>query len=149
MAQRTSRILSRLVMEVGGAGSTAESRACVALQAEYVEIAGFQQVRIRGSMRSMARFAAFRLDRLMLKNEWSLQVRVARETDSIPRSRRAKLFPDETSMGVMAVRTLNKPFVDPVVEGHVELRLHLQVAGVAELRLCFHEQELTCGGVVG
>ncbi len=82
-------------------------------------------------MRGMARFAAFWLDRLVLENEGSLFVGVARKADSIPRRRRAKLFPDETSMGVMAIRTLNKPFIDPVVEGHVELRLHLQVAGVA------------------
>ncbi len=107
----------------------------MALQAEHIKIAGLEQMRIWGTMRRMARFTAFCLDRLVFEDEWALLVGVAREADGIPRSRRPKLFPDETSMRVMTVRALNQPFLDTVVEGHVELRLHLQMAGVAELRL--------------
>jgi len=121
----------------------------VALQAEDIEVAGLEQMWIGGAMRRMARFAALGLVGLMFENEGSLLVDVASETDSIPRSRRPKLLSNEAAVGVVAIRALDKPFLDPVVEGHVELRLHLQVAGVAELRLCFHEQELVCGGVVG
>ena len=142
-------ILRRLIMEIRCPRSVAEGGARMALQAEDIEVAGLEQVRIGRAMRRMACFAAFCLDRLVLEDEGSLLVGVAREADSIPRRRRPKLLPDEPSMGVMAVRALNKSFLDPVVEGHVELRLHLKVAGVAELRLCFHQQEVIRGGVVG
>lgn len=111
----------------------------MALQAEDIEVAGLEQVRIGGAVRRMTRFAAFCLDGVMFENEGPLLVGVAREADSIPRRRRPKLLPDEPSMGAMAVRALNKSFLDPVVEGHVELRLHLKVAGVAEPWLCFHQ----------
>ena len=121
----------------------------MALQAEDVEVAGLEQMWIGGAMRRMARLAALWLVRLMFENEGALLVGVAREADSIPRSRRPKLLPDESAMGVMAIRAFDQPFLDSVVEGHVELRLHLQVAGVAELRLCFDEHELLRGGVVG
>lgn len=107
----------------------------MALQAEHIEVAGLEQVRIRRSMWRMARFAAFCLDRLMFENEGPLLVGVAGKADRIPRRRGPKLLPDETSMRVMAIRALHQSFLDPVVEGHVELRLHLQMAGVAEFRL--------------
>ncbi len=107
----------------------------MALQAEDIKVAGLKQVRIWGAMRRMARFTAFRLDRLVFEDEGALLVGVAREADGIPRRRRPKLFPYESSMGVMAVRALNQSFIDTMVEGHVELRLHLQMAGIAEFRL--------------
>lgn len=119
------------------------------LQAEDIEVAGFEQMWIGGAMRRMARLAALWLVGLMFENEGPLLVGVAREADRIPRSRRPKLLPDESAMSVMAIRAFDQPFFDTVVEGHVELRFHLQVAGVAELGLCFHEQELICRGVVG
>lgn len=121
----------------------------MALQAEDIEVAGLEEMWIGGAMRRMARFAALWLVGLVFENEGALLVGVAREADRIPRSRRPKLLPDEAPMGVMAIRALDKPFLDPMVKRHVELSLHLQVAGVAELRLCFDEEELVRGGVVG
>lgn len=109
----------------------------MALQAENVEIARLNKMRIRGSMRRMTRLAAFCLYRLMFENEGSLLVGVACEADSIPRRRRSKLLPDEPSMGVMTIRALHQSFFHPMVERHIELRLHLQVACVAEFRLSF------------
>lgn len=85
----------------------------------------------------MTSLAAFRLDRLMFENEWPLLVGVAREANRIPSRRGPKLLPDETSVGVMAISALHQTFFHTMVEGHVELRLHLDVARVAEFRLRF------------
>ena len=84
----------------------------------------------------MARFATFRLHCWMFENEGSLLVHVAREADAIPRCRRSKLSADEPAMRVMAVRAVHEAFLDAMVEGHIELRLLVLVAAVAELRLC-------------
>lgn len=97
----------------------------MALQAEDIEVAGFEQMWIGGAMRGMACLTALWLVGLMFENEGPLLVGVAREADRIPRSGRPKLLPDEAAMSVMAIRALDIPFLDPVVEGHVELRLHL------------------------
>ena len=51
-------------------------------------------------------------------------------------------------MLVMAVGALHQLFVHPVPEGFVELRFDFQVAGIAELGLALHEQELTLLGMV-
>jgi hypothetical protein len=52
-------------------------------------------------------------------------------------------------MWVVTIRALHKSFFHPVMKRHIELRFHLQMAGVAKLRLRFHEQELICVGVMG
>ena len=44
-------------------------------------------------------------------------------------------------MRIMAIAALHKPFVHAVMEGHGELRLLLQVAGVAKLGLGLDQQE--------
>lgn len=76
-------------------------------------------------MRRVARFTALGLDGLVLENEWSLLVHMACEADSIPRRGRSQLLPYESSMGIMTIRALHQSFLDTMVEGHVELRLHL------------------------
>jgi hypothetical protein len=48
----------------------------------------------------------------------------------------------------MTIRALHQPLFDFVMEGHVELRLGVSVALVAELRLCDGEQLLTHGAVM-
>lgn len=120
----------------------------MAFQAEDVEIAGLEQTRIGRAMRRVARFAAFRLDHWMFENERPLLVHVACETDGIPRCRGTQLLADEPAVRVMAIRALNKSFLDAMVKGHIELRFHFQVAAVAELGLRFCEKEVTCGGVM-
>ena len=42
---------------------------------------------------------------------------------------------------IVAIAALHKPFVHAMMEGHLELRLLLQVAGVAKLGLCLDQQE--------
>jgi hypothetical protein len=71
----------------------------------------------------MARLASFYLDDCVFENKWPLLVDVARKTDGVPRRRRSKLFPDETSVRVMAIRALHQSFFHAVVKGHVELCL--------------------------
>ena len=72
-------------MKVWCPGSSAESGSRVALQAENIEVARLNKVRIWGAMRRVARLTALGLDRLVLKDEGALLVHMARETDSIPR----------------------------------------------------------------
>jgi hypothetical protein len=49
----------------------------------------------------------------------------------------------------MAIRTLNESLFDSVVERHVELRLNLLMAGIAESWLRFSQEGLICHSVVG
>ena len=46
------------------------------------------------------------------------------------------------AMRIMAVGALDQSFVHTMVEGHIELRLLLQMARIAKLRLGFDEQKL-------
>ena len=119
------------------------------LQTENVEIAGLNQVRIRGAMRRMARNATLCLDRLVFENEWSLLVDVASKADRILSRRGAQLLSDETTMRVMTIHALHQSFFHPVMKRHIELGLHLQVAGVAKPRLSFDQQELIRHSLVG
>ena len=96
----------------------------------------------------MARFAAFRLDRLMFEYERSLFVRVARVADRISRCRRAQLLADEPAVRVMAIRALHESFLHPMVEGHIELRLLVEMTAVAELGLCFHQEKVIRAGMM-
>lgn len=135
MANRASLVLRRLIMEIRGPRSVAERGARVALQAEDIEVAGLEKMWIGGAVRRMTRFAAFRLDRLVLENEGSLLVGVARKANGIPRCSRPKLLPDEASMGVMTIRALHQAFLHTMVERHIKLCFLVQMAGVAEFRL--------------
>ena len=45
-------------------------------------------------------------------------------------------------MHVVAIAALDQPFIDAMVKGHLELRLLLQMAAVAKLRLRFDQQVL-------
>ena len=149
MAYRASLILRRLVMKIWRSRSSAEGGSRMALQAENVQVAGLDQAGIGRTMWGMAGHAAFGLYWLVLENEWSLLIDVAVEADSIPRGRRAELLADEPTVGVVTIRTLNESFFHPMVERHVELRLDLLVARVAEIWLSFDQQKLIRGCMVG
>jgi NAD(P)-dependent dehydrogenase (short-subunit alcohol dehydrogenase family) len=49
----------------------------------------------------------------------------------------------------MAIRALHQSFFHPMMERHVELRLHVDVARVAEFRLSLGQQELIGQSLVG
>ncbi len=85
----------------------------------------------------MAGHAALCLDRLVLEHKRSLLIRMARVADRIPRCRRAQLLANKPTMGIVAIGTLNKSFFHTMVEGHIELRLDLLMAGVTEVCLSF------------
>lgn len=80
----------------------------------------------------MAGHATLRLDWLVLKHKRSLLIRMACEANRVPRCRRAQLLANEPTMGIVTIGALNKSFFHAVVERHIELRLDLLMAGVAE-----------------
>lgn len=88
-------------------------------------------------MRHMARNATLCLDWLMLKDERTLLIDMACEADSVSCCRRPKLFPNESTMGIVAICALHQSLFHPMMEGHIELRLHFYVAAVTEIRLSF------------
>jgi len=122
-------------------GFCIRSRIGVALQAEQVDVADPQHVRIGAAVGNMAGRASFDFHRLVLEDEWSLLIGMAREADSILRRRGPDLFRSDGAVHVVTIRTLNQTFIHAMVEGHLELGLLLQVAGVTKLRLRFHQQK--------
>ena len=90
----------------------------------------------------MAGDATLCLDRQMLENEWSLLIGMAGVADRIPCCRRPQIFADEPAVRIVAIRTINEPFLHAVVEGHIELWLDLLVTGVAKSRLSLDQEEL-------
>lgn len=83
----------------------------------------------------MAGHATLGLDRLMLEDKRSLFVRMAGVADFVAGRGGAELLADKSAVGIVTICTLDEPFFDPVVEGHVELWLDLLMAAVAEGRL--------------
>jgi len=120
----------------------------VALQTEHVDVAEFQQVGVRRSVRDVAGSAALNLYRRVLEYKWAMLVHVALEADRVLRGRQAHLLGQFGAVRIMAIAALDQTLVDAVVKGHGELRLLLEVAGVAKLRLRLGEQEFFCLGVV-
>ena len=132
-----------------------ERGARVALQAEQVDVAVLQHVRIGPSMRNVAARAPFHPDGSVLKHEWPLLVGMALEADDVPGIRSPDLphqmvgLPDTgRSVLVVAVGALDQALIDPMVLRHIELGLLLQMAGVAKSGLFLDQQELFRGRVV-
>ena len=121
----------------------------MALQAEQVDVAQFQHVRIWPAVRQMARLASIDLYGLVLENKRPLLVRVALEADRVLCGGSPHLFGAHRAVHVMAIAALHQPFIYPVMEWHVELRFLLEMAGVAKLGLRLDEQELRLLRVVG
>src|ERR1700739_3895089 len=59
-----------------------------------------------------------------------------------------ELMSQETTMGVVAIAALHEPFGDAVMKRPGELRLHIQMAAIAELRRGLFQQEFTLFRVV-
>src|SRR5436853_4700387 len=83
----------------------------------------------------MATGAALDLRRRMLINERPLLVGVALDAGGINAHRQPCLFLLEAAVRIMAIAALHRAFEDAVMERLGELRLHLVVAGQAELRV--------------
>ena len=125
-------------MERRRPGSIAEGGSRVALQAQHVHVAEFQHVRIWRTVSHMARGAALRLYGCVLKDKWAVLVHVALKADRILAGGSSHLFGSHSSVGIVAIGALDQAFVHAVVERHGKLRLLLEMAGVAKLRLRLH-----------
>jgi len=84
----------------------------------------------------------------MLENERPALLGVALEAYGVLCRRGPQLFVRNSAMRIMTIAARYKALVHPVVEGHCKLRLLLQVAGVAEVRLRLNQQKLGFLGVV-
>src|SRR5689334_13460267 len=96
----------------------------------------------------MARGAAFDLQRRMFEDERPLFVSVALEAGGVRPSSKPRLLQLETSVRVMAIAAIHRPFQHPMMEGASELGLGLVVACHAELNLVFlqhmHRDKVAC-----
>ena len=93
-------------------------------------------------MRQMAGLASVGLHWLMFEYERTLLVRMAFKADGILRRGSAHLFGARRSVHVVAIAALHQPLVHTMMEGHVELRFLLEMAGVTKLGLRLNEQKL-------
>ena len=107
----------------------------MALQAKQVDVAQLQHVGIRSTVRHMAGLTSIDFHRLVFENEGSLLVGVALEADRILRGGGPHLFGAYCTVHVVAIAALDQPFIHPMMEGHIELGLLLQMAGVAKFGL--------------
>lgn len=114
---------ARLVVERRRSRRPAKAGLRVTLQAEQVDIAQFQHVRIRPAMHQVAGLTTIYLHRLVFEDEWPLLVGVALEANLVLARGRAHLVRLHGAMRVVTVGALDEPFVHPMMERHVELRL--------------------------
>ena len=90
----------------------------------------------------MAGLAPIHFDRLVFEYEWPLLVGVALEANSVLCGIRTHLLRFHSAVDVVAIAALDQAFVHPMMEGHVELGLLLEVAPITELGLRLLEQKL-------
>ena len=86
-------------------------------------------------MRSVATQASFRLDCRMLIDEGPTILHVALGAERILVGCGSDVVIAEGAVNVVAVAALHQALIHPVMEGHVERRLHIGVALEAKLRL--------------
>ena len=114
----------------------------MALQAKQVHVAVLQHVRIRATVRDMARCASFHLYAGVREHERPLLVSVALEAAVVAGIGSAHLpnlvirLPVASgSVLVVAIGAFNQAIVHAVPKWHVELRPLLQMASVAKFGL--------------
>ena len=111
----------------------------VAFKTELRDVVAFEQARVAGPMRAVASRAAFDLAGRVLENKRPLLVGVALEAGSVGAGGEPGLLGLETAMRIVAIAALHGTLNDLVVEGLVELTLHLVVAGDAQLRVALDQ----------
>ena len=142
MAQRACLELGCLVMEGRSARCGTECRVRVALEAEQIDGAQTEHVRVWSAVRDVAGLAALRLDGIVLENERALLIRVALKADGVLLRGCAHLMRLDGAVRVVAIGAVDKPFVHAMVKGHFELGFLGLVASDAELGLGFCQQKL-------
>ena len=119
----------------------------MALVAQRVDIRHVQQPGVLRSMRCVARQASLRLDRSVLVHVRPAYLGVAFGADRILIGCRLQIAVPEGAVNVMTVGALDEALVHPVMEGHIECRLHIIVALEAERGLRRLEQRLFLAAV--
>lgn len=128
----------------------------VALQAHREHHRPLQEPRVRRAVRNMAHFAPLYAHRRMFKRERASLIGVAFETSFLVRQ---ALFHEgrppshapgglESSVRIVTVRAAHKPFIDPVLEWHGEIRPNIPVARVTEFGLLLCQQRSWFSGLV-
>lgn len=123
----------------------------VALQTQKIDVAVLQHARIRTARCDVACAASLHAHRRVFKHEWSLLVRVALKANHIAGCRGPHL-PDQMvtfqgtarSVLVVAIGAQDQPLVYAVTKRQVELRLLLQVAGIAKPGFRFDQHVFFC-----
>jgi hypothetical protein len=114
----------------------------MALQAQYVHVTELQHVRVRRPVGHMAGRAALGFYRRMFEDERAVLVDMTLKADRVLTGGDTYLLGARGAVRVMAIRALNETFVYTMMKRHGKLRLLLQVAGIAKLRLRFNQQEV-------
>src|SRR5271165_4012535 len=141
VTQRAGLVFLRLIVE-----SRSGRWSCIRVQrmathAQEIHLVLLQHPRVGGAVGRMAHLAALDLG-FMLVNERPLLVGVALVTNFVLASHGAKLVPLKPPMRIVAVVALHESFIHAVVKGARELRPHVHVAAVAQLRRRFLQQKL-------
>src|ERR1051326_526419 len=107
----------------------------MAFKAEQVNVAPAQQPRIGRAVRRVASYAALCFFRRMLKGEGASFVGVTVETKLVLGSRGAQLVCQKPAMRIVAIAAADQAFIYFVMERLGKIWLHIEMAGVAKLRL--------------
>jgi hypothetical protein len=97
----------------------------VALQAKHIDVAEFQHMRIRRTVRQMAGRASFHFHGGVFVNERTVLIDMAFITDGILSRRHAYLLGLDGPVHVVAIGALDEPLVDTMMEWHGKLRFLL------------------------
>jgi hypothetical protein len=144
VAQNARLEQARLVVERRSSWRSAKARRGVALQAQQVDVAQFQHVRIWSAVHQMAGLATINLYRLVLEYKRSLLVRVAREANRVLSGRTPHLMGPHGAVRIVAIGALDEAFIYSMVERHIKLSFLRKMARIAKLGLSFHQQEFFC-----
>ena len=119
------------------------------LQAQQIHLNNTQKPGVSGGVRRVTTAAAFRSNRDMLVDEWSLLLRVTLVADSISARQTPHLAQGGSAMDVVTITTTDQAFVDSMAIGLCEICFRRSVTSVAKIRLCLCQQVLRLLGVMG
>ena len=120
MAQSARLILLGLIMETrcGGGANAGVQR--MTTHTQQIHLILVEHALVSGAMWGMAGGATFDLG-FMLINKWSLLIGVALITNFVRSRSHAQLVLVKAAMRIVAIVTLNQPFVDSVMKWTSEL----------------------------
>jgi hypothetical protein len=132
------------------------ARAVMAFEAQRKYLRAAQKPRVHAAVRRMTRAAAIDAYGGVFENKGPAFVYMALETGLfILQAVRHHSGPGHHpgirgvgAMGIMAIRALHEAFIDPVFDGHRELRANVGVALVAKIGLRFGEEVLRRRGLM-